>query len=105
VARSNRTIYPSISASGRYVAFHSDRNNIVPGDSNAIGDVFVRDLTTGVTKLVSRPNGSETAIGDNYSGGPSISADGHFVAFASIARNLVDGDTNHASDVFRRALH
>ena len=105
VARSNRTIYPSISASGRYVAFHSDRNDISPGDSNAIGDVFVRDRQTGVTTLVSRPNGSGTALGNDYSGGPSISADGRFVAFASIATNLVEGDTNHVSDVFRRALH
>lgn len=103
-APSNRTIYPSLSASGRYLAFHSDANDIVPGDSNAIGDVFVRDLRTGTTRLVSRPNGSQTEAANNYSGGPLIAADGRYVAFASFADNLVVGDTNQVADIFRRRV-
>jgi Tol biopolymer transport system component len=100
----DRTIYPSISADGRYVAFHSDANDLVPGDSNHTGDVFVRDLRTGTTSLVSRPSGSQTAAADNYSGGPSISADGRYVAFASTANDLVPGDTDQVVDIFRRQL-
>src|SRR5204863_9357632 len=43
---------PSISSSGRYVAFQSDASDLVPGDSNGVTDVFVRDRTTSTTTLV-----------------------------------------------------
>ncbi|MFL5896149.1 MAG: TolB family protein [Thermoleophilaceae bacterium] len=98
-----RTIYPSISADGRLVAFHSDASDLVAGDSNDAGDVFVRDLATGTTRLVSR-DGAGDAGANGYSGGPSIAADGSFVAFASVATDLVEGDTNRYADIFRSAL-
>ncbi|MGH2537869.1 MAG: TolB family protein, partial [Candidatus Promineifilaceae bacterium] len=90
--------YPSISADGRYVAFYSDAWNLVGGDTNGTWDVFVHDRDTGQTSRVSVA--SDGAQGDNHSGAPSISADGRYVAFNSVASNLVGGDTNGAYDIF-----
>ncbi len=65
-------------------------------------DVFVRDLQTGTTRLVS-VNRAGTDSGNGFSGGqsPVISADGRFVAFWSLASDLVATDTNGVADVFR----
>jgi Tol biopolymer transport system component len=93
---------PSISADGRFVAFQSDATNLVPADTNGTSDVFVRDLVTTSTRLVSR--NSAGAQGNDGSFDPSISADGRFVAFYSYATNLVPADTNGTSDVFVRDL-
>ena len=83
---------PSISADGRYLAFTSTAENLVPGDTNGWYDVFVRDLVAGTTERVSVSSGGEQ--GNHGSGGPSISADGRYVAFTSQANNLVPADTN-----------
>jgi Tol biopolymer transport system component len=88
----------SISADGRYVAFWTDADNLVPGDSNVIHDIFVHDRETGVTERVSVS--SSGVQGNNWSAVPSISADGRYVAFESWANNLVPGDTNTYGDVF-----
>lgn len=96
------SIDPAISADGRYVAFYSEATNLVPGDTNGVGDVFVRDRTSGTTQRVSVAStgeqGSEPAIW------PSISSDGRYVAFASPSAELVPGDTNGRFDVFVRDL-
>jgi Tol biopolymer transport system component len=92
--------YPSISADGRYVAFLSHATNLVPGDTNGLEEIFVRDRQTGTTERVSVATGGAQA--DGFSFLPSISADGRYVAFSSTATNLVTGDTNHAEDVFVR---
>jgi Tol biopolymer transport system component len=97
-----RSYDPSISADGRYVAFHSDASNLVALDLNVRNDVFVRDLTSTTTVRVSVD--SDEVEGDAGSSGPSISADGRFVAFDSYATNLVAGDTNGRDDVFVRDL-
>ncbi len=71
---------PVITPDGRFVAFHSNATNLVPGDTNGIWDVFVRDRQSGTTERVSlRDDGGQNT--GTYSGGPSISADGRFVAF------------------------
>jgi Tol biopolymer transport system component/pimeloyl-ACP methyl ester carboxylesterase len=88
----------SISADGRYVAFNSGASNLVPGDTNGYGDVFVHDRQTGQTDRVSVA--SDGTQGDANSGGASISANGRYVAFNSGASNLVPGDTNGERDVF-----
>src|SRR5690349_11970269 len=90
----------AISSDGRFVAFHSDATNLVPGDTNAVSDVFVHDRQTGVTERVSLD--SNEVQGNNSAFNPSISADGRFVAFDSGATNLVPGDTNAQTDVFVR---
>ena len=91
---------PAISADGRYVAFFSEATNLVPGDTNAAGDVFVRDRETGTTERVSLD--SDGIQGNAPSLHPSISSDGRYVAFGSEASNLVAGDTNLSMDVFVR---
>lgn len=88
----------SISADGRYVAFDSAASNLVPGDPGPYANVFVRDRLAGVTRLVSTGTSARWANGSSFN--PSISADGRFVAFDSLASNLVPGDTNGATDVF-----
>jgi Tol biopolymer transport system component len=92
------TDLPCISSDGRFVAFESHASNLVVGDTNARGDVFVHDRQTGVTTRVSME--SRGLQGNDNSGGPSISSDGRFVAFMSFATNLVPGDTNAAPDIF-----
>jgi Tol biopolymer transport system component len=79
---------PSISADGRYVAFDSNADNLVENDSNYERDVFVHDLDTGDTVLVSVNSEGEQAVGDESSYAPSISGDGRYVAFYSDAYNL-----------------
>ncbi|HEY2793936.1 MAG TPA: hypothetical protein VGJ28_16340 [Micromonosporaceae bacterium] len=90
----------SISADGRYIAFASDASNLVAGDTNGQSDVVVRDMTTGVTSLVSWTSTGGRANG--FSDGASISADGNLIAFESGATNLVAHDTNGVIDVFLR---
>jgi hypothetical protein len=90
--------WPSISADGRYVAFLSRAGNLVSGDTNGWYDVFVHDRQTVTTSRVSVA--SSGTQGNGSSTNPSISADGRYVTFDSIATNLVNGDTNGAGDVF-----
>ena len=84
------------------MAFWSWASNVVPGDTNDHRDVFVRDLKSGTTRLVSVATDGRQA--NNGSSGTAISADGRYVAFWSWASNLVPCDTNHRRDVFVRDL-
>ena len=93
-----RSITPSISADGRYVAFASSAANLVAGDSNGVGDVFLRDRLSAVTTRVSVATGGGQGSGDSST--PAISGDGHIVAFSSAAPDLVAGDTNARRDAF-----
>ena len=91
---------PSISFDGRYVAFASNMNDLVPGDTNGMRDVFRKDRQTGATILVSVA--MDGTPGNLDSGRPSISGDGRYVAFESTAVDLVAADTNSSSDIFVR---
>jgi Ca2+-binding RTX toxin-like protein len=93
----------SLSADGRFVAFSSDANNLVPGDTNNSRDIFVRDLSTNTTTLVSVSSSGDGGNQDSPNI-PFISADGRFVSFRSLATNLVPGDTNNTQDTFVRDL-
>lgn len=86
------------SGTGRIVAFTSDADNIVDGDTNATWDVFVRDVVSGLTRLVSV--GTNGVSGNKASTQPAISSDGRYVTFTSLADNLVPNDTNTFGDVF-----
>ncbi|MEW6183312.1 MAG: Ig-like domain-containing protein [Bacillota bacterium] len=92
--------YPSISADGRYVVFNSGASNLVLGDTNGRTDVFIHDRQTGQTERVSISTAGAEA--DNDSTNASVSDDGRYVAFHSVASNLVPGDTNGKTDVFVR---
>ncbi len=98
----NASFAPAISRDGRFVAFVSNANNLVAGDTNGVSDIFVHDLQTNTTTRVSVESGGAQANGNSYD--PAISGDGRFVVFASEADNLVSGDTNSASDIFVRDL-
>jgi hypothetical protein len=91
---------PSLSQGGRFVAFESAATNLVPGDTNGVRDVFVRDHVTGATERVSVATGG--AQGTGASGAPAISDDGRFVAFETDAANLVPGDGDDDTDVVVR---
>lgn len=94
---------PSLSADGRYVVFDSDAGNLVPGDTNNARDVFVRDLLTGTTILVSVAHDGSPADGASSLG--AISADGRYVAFQSWATNLTaTPDANGSEDIYLRDL-
>ena len=101
-ANAHPSNFPSISADGRYVAFASNGNNLVPGDTNGVTDIFVRDLQTDTTTLVSRADGPAGALADGTSANPAISADGGQVAFESDAGNLDGADTDSSRDVYVR---
>lgn len=90
---------PSISASGRYIAFHSAASNLVRGDSNRVFDIFLHDRKTGQTRRVSVSNRGRQANAESF-GPPSISPDGRYIAFGSLASNLVPGDANDITDAF-----
>ena len=93
---------PSVSADGRYVAFVSIASNLVPGDTNGVLDAFVLDRQTDTVVRASTNQYGGQADGQTWS--PAISPDGRYLAFASNATNLVEGDTNGAGDVFRKDL-
>jgi uncharacterized repeat protein (TIGR01451 family) len=98
--------YGDMTPDGRFVVFASVASNLVPGDTNGVGDVFVRDRRTGVTERVSVGRKGVEGDGDsNFLGistAPAISDDGRYVAFKSDASNLVKGDRNELTDVFVR---
>jgi Tol biopolymer transport system component len=77
----------SLSADGRMVSFVSMASNLGPSDGNSLSDVYVRDLQTGVTTLVSRTRRGKAANGS--SSRAVMSADGQFVAFVSEASDLI----------------
>jgi hypothetical protein len=88
----------TLDSSGRYAAFHSEATNLVDGDDNIATDIFGHDRATGISTLL-----TITAAGvqsDNNSTNPTLSGDGCFVAFNSVATNLVAQDANGFQDVF-----
>ncbi|HEV2798884.1 MAG TPA: Calx-beta domain-containing protein [Pyrinomonadaceae bacterium] len=91
-----------ISADGRYIVFSSDASDIVPNDTNVWPDVFVRDMATGVTRLVSV---TQTGVSGNHSSwGAIISGNGRYVLFNSFASDFILSDTNGTADVYVRDL-
>ena len=92
----------SFSPDNAKLAFESAATNLVAGDTNGVFDVFIKDLTTGATTLLSiNALGVE---GNGRSLAPVFSPDGTKLAFISAASNLVAGDTNQAQDVFIKDL-
>ena len=94
---------PAISADGLYVAFTSYADNLVAGDANRASDVFVRDLQTGLTTLVS-VNSSGVGSGNKDSYSPIISSGGRYVMFRSKATNLAAGSFSGTENLFVRDM-
>ena len=87
---------------GSKVVFRSYAANLVADDSNGTGDIFVKDLVSGICRRVSTDSSGAQANG--YSGNPAFSANGRYVVFESDASNLVANDSNGARDVFVKDL-
>jgi hypothetical protein len=96
--------FASISADGRYVAFHSDAGNLDPESNDSSTDVFVRDTVAHTTTLVSRATGDAGPVGNDYSILPAISANAGSVAFASNTGNPDPDSNDTVLDVFLREL-
>jgi dipeptidyl aminopeptidase/acylaminoacyl peptidase len=89
---------PEISADNCFVVFSSAATNLVPDDLNENSDVFIKDRETGQTERVNIAfDGSE---GDSYSLTSYISEDGKYIAYESLAENMVENDRNGFMDVF-----
>ncbi|HZE97351.1 MAG TPA: hypothetical protein VE981_10015 [Planctomycetota bacterium] len=96
---------PKISGNGLFVAFTSAATNLVTGDSNTGNfDVFLYSVADGSLQLVDVNTQGVQAEASRDSSNPSISSDGRFVAFQSVASNLVDSDTNATTDIFLRDI-
>ncbi len=97
------TVWPSISGNGKFATFVSWGSTLVSGDTNGNWDAFVRDLTNNTTSRINvRPDGGQS---NSYAYSPlPLSRDGRYVAFASLATDLVAGDTNGFQDIFVRDL-
>jgi Tol biopolymer transport system component len=97
----------AITPDGRYVVFASAASNLTPGDTNRIPDIFVRDLTLGVTTLASPGAVAGTKVSPlspNWSSEcPLLSSDGRYVAFYSTAIGLVSNVTS-AGELYVRDL-
>lgn len=93
----------ALSADGTKIAFLSQASNLVTGDTNGWGDIFVKDLTTGKTTLVSQA--VDGSPGNGPSSNPAISGDGTKIVFSSSADDLVPGDGNGGEDIFVRDLN
>ncbi len=102
VGGNGNSIAGQASAYGRYVVFQSDASDLVPGDTNGVSDIFLRDTYTGKTLLISVAADGGCANGPSTD--PVMTPDGTSVAFISAATNLVAGCTNGIPNVFARDL-
>jgi Tol biopolymer transport system component len=93
---------PGIDGTGNLIVFDSSSTDLVPGDTNSLLDVFLHNRTTHTTERISVS--SDEVQGNSGSNTPSITPDGRYVCFISLASNLVPGDTNGCEDVFVRDL-
>ena len=88
----------TVSMDGNVVAYVSEATNLVIGDTNGFDDIYVTDLSSETVERVSVANNGAEA--NHISSNPLPSADGRYIAFASLASNLAGTDTNNAWDVF-----
>ena len=93
---------PSISADGRWVAFHSMDDKFVPGDANGTFDAFLYDRATGTFSLASQNDAGQQA--NSASSGVSLSADGRLVLFGSAASNLVTTPSSSGMQLYARDM-
>jgi Tol biopolymer transport system component len=94
---------PAISPDGNFVIFESAATNLVAGDTNGVQDLFLKDLRTGeVVRISTDSDGAQATGGESAIF--SVSSDGRFVVFSSLATNLVPGDTNGQRDIFIKDL-
>lgn len=94
----------AISGDGRFIVFTSNASDLVANDTNSASDIFLRDLQSATTLLVSM-NSSGNGPGNSSSYSPTISDDGRYVLYASKAGDLVSGSvSNKAGNLFWRDI-
>lgn len=95
--------YPVLSGDGRFVAYYSDADDLVPWDVNGATDVFLRDRLTDTTELVSVNSSGEQSMCTQclgaWSENPSISRDGRYVSFETWGTNMFPNDSNYLMDI------
>ena len=95
---------PFISGDGRYVLFSSDATNLIPNDTNARTDYFIKDILTGLISRISESADGVESDGDTTKARTKLTENGGYSIFISGATNLVTGDTNDVYDIFRVKL-
>ena len=93
---------PVISPDGNYIVYSSDANNLVTNDTNGKSDIFVFNNYNNQTSRISVNSANGQSNGNSYN--PSINSNGRYIAFDSVADNLVPLDTNRCSDIFIRDM-
>ncbi len=92
------SLFSVISDDGNYIAYESTADNLVAGDTNGLGDIFLFDRLNQTTERINvAANGTQT---NGVTTLGSISDDGNYITFSSDADNLVANDTNGKSDIF-----
>ena len=91
--------FPLISPDGTFVVFQSFASDLVDAPTRGVGDIYLRDLQTGVTTLLSVSSLPGDGGGNAYSGRPYLSGDGRVVIFGTFADNLVPGDYTDSKDI------
>ena len=92
------SLFSVISDDGNYIAYESTADNLVAGDTNGLGDIFLFDRLNQTTERINVAANGTQANGVTTLG--SISDDGNYITFTSDADNLVANDTNGKSDIF-----
>ncbi len=87
-----------ISGNGKYIVFHSRATNLAPNDNNQFRDIFIFDVVNNSVQLISSSPDGSSANGDSNS--PSISDDGRYISYISVANNIDPIDDNNKYDVF-----
>ncbi len=98
-AANGNSYVPSLSADGRWIAFHSKATDLVAGvnDSNASDDVFLFDRLTGTTRLISHASASNARASQRGAAWARLNADGTRLSFSSTSGDLVQGQPDPAS--------
>jgi len=94
------SFFPDISQNGQYIVFQSRANNLIGSDANGYIDIFMKNMSTGATTLISQTNSGAQVKYDSVF--PTISLDGRFVVFESKSSDYISWDANGVSDVFIR---
>ena len=94
------SIDADLTPDGRFVVFDSQSSNLVPDDDNGTWDVFLRDRRAGTTERVTVSQSGRSPNGPSYLA--SISANARYVAFLSLATNLVAGASGNFEKVYLR---
>jgi Tol biopolymer transport system component len=96
----DESVYPCVSANGRYVAFQSSATNLDGSDTNTSDDVFLRDRKSGTTRRVSVAPGGAESLAGCYVFGACLSGNGRYLVFQSNSSNLDAAATNGEYQIF-----